>query len=419
MALVCVASSSMPAAALQPLSQFLARAKKWNPTNRQVTSVRKQRQAEITATRGRLLPSLTLEGVYTLNQFEAISEFPDGSGGVDRLTFVPRHQLDGYATLQVPIIDLRGLQNIETSRAHRAVAQESQAFTRLEVQRQVTRVYYELLGSEALERSAAENLKVAQDNAELVQKRMGQGEASNMDYQRALANVESAKQTLEDGKLAVVLKRRELRNLSGLRPAPVADFPIDDLHPEKPLAHWQRVRPDELPESRVARAQAKVATETHKSAGLAWSPTLSATAQERLTNATGFVGQSAVFTLMGVLSWRLDASLAADAQAADAAAQALRAQADDAEIRARMAVYEAWNRVKTGIAKSRAARAQVEATKRTRDLATIRYENGVTTQLDVVQAQRDAFDAVVARIRADVDLLYARKLLRIATGQTL
>ena len=41
---------------------------------------------------------------------------------------------------------------------------------------------------------------------------------------------------------------------------------------------------------------------------------------------------------------------------------------------------------------------------------------GAATQLDVTQAQRDAFLASASQIQADFDLAYARAALRLAAG---
>ena len=48
-----------------------------------------------------------------------------------------------------------------------------------------------------------------------------------------------------------------------------------------------------------------------------------------------------------------------------------------------------------------------------------RYTSGTTMQLDLLQAQRDAFVAEVARIQADADLINARAQLRLAAGRSL
>jgi outer membrane protein TolC len=72
--------------------------------------------------------------------------------------------------------------------------------------------------------------------------------------------------------------------------------------------------------------------------------------------------------------------------------------------------------VRAGIAKSRAARAESQAAARAATLSVDRYSAGATTQLDVTQAQRDAFLASASQIQADSDLAYARAALRLAAG---
>jgi len=54
---------------------------------------------------------------------------------------------------------------------------------------------------------------------------------------------------------------------------------------------------------------------------------------------------------------------------------------------------------------------------RAEELAMARYQAGALTQLDVTQAQRDAFQAQASRIQADADLLYSRVLLRLTAGK--
>ena len=78
-------------------------------------------------------------------------------------------------------------------------------------------------------------------------------------------------------------------------------------------------------------------------------------------------------------------------------------------------IKQAYDQVVTGIEKARAARAQVAATTLAVSLSRDRYQSGTATQLDVTQAQRDAFLAEVARISADADLAYARASLRLST----
>lgn len=75
--------------------------------------------------------------------------------------------------------------------------------------------------------------------------------------------------------------------------------------------------------------------------------------------------------------------------------------------------------VRTGIARSRSARAQAEVSAHASQLARERYEAGTATQLDLLQAQRDAFAADAARIQADADLVNSRAQLRLAAGRSI
>jgi outer membrane protein TolC len=103
-------------------------------------------------------------------------------------------------------------------------------------------------------------------------------------------------------------------------------------------------------------------------------------------------------------------------RAQNAAATASLVRAEYAERAAQDAIFQAWHQVHAAIEKSRAARVQIEANKLAAELARDRYTLGAATQLEVVQAQQEAFRAEVARIQADTDLAYARAALRASSG---
>ncbi len=407
------------ALALQPLERFLNSARRRNPASQKALAEQRQGRANAQVALGALLPSLTLQGVFTHNQFDAKVDVPTADGGTEEAVIVPKNQLDGYATLNVPLVDIPAILRYSASRKAVKAADERNALTRVQIEQQVTRVYYELLGAAALAQAAASDVKSTLRNQDIVKTRHEAGAASDLDLERATANVERARQNEVDATLAVALKRRELADLSGLRPAPVEVFPEDDLHEEKPLAHWMKRAKGKIPELKVADAMIDVAKTQRSAADAAWAPVLSASAQERITNATGFQGQVASYTLSANLTWRLDATLIASARAEQAAADIALADAQQAALDAHRAVHDAWQRVQAGIRKSQAARAQAAATKKVSELASVQYANGIATQLDVVQAQQDTFNADVLRIQADVDVVYARRLLRLVSGQPL
>jgi outer membrane protein TolC len=211
------------------------------------------------------------------------------------------------------------------------------------------------------------------------------------------------------------LAGRALETLSGLTPTPAEATPEDDLHGEGQLNGWLTLAAA-TPSQRVAQRLGEAAEQNRKAANRALFPTLAGSAQERLTNATGFSGRTSAYTLQLVLSWRLDYGTIASNDAQVAALDVQRVKVERTRRASEDSAFEAFRRVEAGVVKSRAARAQSSAAARAAALSADRYSAGVATQLDVTLAQRDAFLAAAAKIQADADLAFARASLRLASG---
>ena len=140
---------------------------------------------------------------------------------------------------------------------------------------------------------------------------------------------------------------------------------------------------------------------------------------ERATNAKGLSGREESWQGVVGLTWSFDLTTVAGIRSQEAAADAARAREQRARLAARDDVHRAWMTVGTAIARSRSARIQAEVSARASSLALERYQAGTATQLDLLQAQRDAFAADAARIQADADLVNARAQLRVAAGESL
>ena len=91
---------------------------------------------------------------------------------------------------------------------------------------------------------------------------------------------------------------------------------------------------------------------------------MSAAAQERLSNATGFGGEVSTYSLQLILSWRLDYGVRSGVEAQEAALEAQQVRLERTERAALDAAFEAYQRVRAGVAKSQAARAQLRAASR-------------------------------------------------------
>jgi outer membrane protein TolC len=103
--LLCLALGLCPlkAHALQPLEEFLSRARSHSFDARVQDATEQQRAWEVQAAIGRLLPSLTARGVYQRNQYEAAVRLPNAAESV---VITPHDQLDAFFQLDVPILDL-------------------------------------------------------------------------------------------------------------------------------------------------------------------------------------------------------------------------------------------------------------------------------------------------------------------------
>ncbi len=400
------------AAATQPLESFLERAKTHSFDAREASATERQRLSEADAAVGRLVPSFSARGVYTRNQYEAAVQLP---GTATRLVITPLNQLDAFLQLDVPIVDLASYHRYKAASALAASATEQKGATTIDVGRSVARSYYQFLGAEALLRSAQESVKAAEANLRSVDDRRSAGAATDLDHERAAASVARAEQDLADAELSKALAARALETLSGLSPVPAEASAEDDLRGEGELGNWLSLAAA-TPGQRVAQKLGEAAEQNRKAANRALFPTLAGSAQERITNATGFSGRTSAYTLQLVLSWRLDYGTIASNDAQSAALDVQRVRVERTRRAAEDAAFEAFRRVEAGVVKSRAARAQASAAARAAALSTDRYGAGVATQLDVTQAQREAFLAAAAKIQADADLAFSRASLRLASG---
>lgn len=424
MALTACAFAAPPALALQPVTEFLVHAKTWNPQNRAAHATTAQRDAEIGISNGNLMPNFAATGVYTRNEYEVTtaSLLPAGTGttgapSIPNVVIQPQNQLDGTLILTVPLINIATWDRRAAAKATLAAAQADETNSELLVEKSVLRDYYTLLGDEAVLLSATKNLEIAEHNVKLARDRKEVGTGSELDVQRALADRAKADQNVTAAQLGITNTRRDLSSLSGLEAEPSSGFPEDDLHEEAPLANWTG-KTSTVPSVESAAAN-RIAVEQGAGAVKAVVlPTLSGTAEEKFTNATAFTGgHSAVYLFQLTASWKLDATLGPQVRAQNAAVAAARANEDRARQTAEDAVFRDWQQIRADIESARSSRVQVVATKLAASLAEDRYENGVATQLDVLQARQDAFSADVTRIQADADLAYARLALRLDAGE--
>jgi outer membrane protein len=395
---------SKEARATQALEEFLAQAKTKNFELREQRAQIIQNQANADVALGRLLPGFTARGVYSRNQFDVVTQLPGGAG---RLVIQPQDQLDAFFQLDVPLVDVGSYCRYRTSKVSVEASQEQEGATELQISAGVARSYFAFVASSALARAALESVRLAEANLRSVDDRASSGAATELDRQRALANVERAKQDVADAELMRGTSARALEQASGLAPTESTSFSVDDLSPELPMETWLSFVP-KTPGVRASQKGTEAAEMGVTAAKMTLLPILSGAAQQRFTNATGFANRDSIYQLQLVLTWHADYGMWAQYKALEAGAEV--AKVRDEKVRRTIA--------DAILVKCRAASAQSTAAARAAELANDRYGAGASTQLEVTQAQRDAFLAEAARIGADAELAMSRTALRLLAGQT-
>jgi outer membrane protein TolC len=421
-----LALAAAPAFALQPLSEFLQGARRSNVDQAIAARTLEQQEAESLSALGRSLPSFSARGTYTRNQFEskidATQFLPPGApsgGGDSSLVIQPLNQLDGYLQLDAPLLDAASWARVAAQHANERAARQRVGATLLDVQKQVALRYSQLVGAEALGKSAQRSLAAAQANLDLIRTRRQGGVATDLDVNRATAEVERSRQSLSDADLTVELARRALLTLTGIQAQGEAAPVEDDLHEEAPLEAFMQGGGNGLPAVAAAAEQRRGAESQALAAHLALIPSVGVTATEHFTNATGFTGRQSLYVATANLRWQLDLSTFGNMRSQAAGAEVARLREQNARQVALDQIHEAWFRVHNGIAKSRAARAAAVSAQAAVGRARERSQQGAGTQLELIQAERDAFSAEVSRLQADADLTYARAALRLQAGHPL
>ncbi|HEU4382435.1 MAG TPA: TolC family protein [Anaeromyxobacteraceae bacterium] len=403
------------ASALQPLEEFLRGARASHPDNAEAEASRRQTDAAADGELGRALPRLTLRGTYTWSQYDSALEIP----GLPPITLTPKESWDGSATLDVPLVDLARFTRIASARSSARAAATGTSVTDLQVQARVAQGYYQLLANQALVASSRRALAVAQSSLRIAEQRHAAGAAPLLDVDRARAEVERNVQQLAASELQASVVARALQSATGLSPELQGEVAFgDDLHEEPPLEQFQ-VPDDRIPSLASAMESRRAAEQQASAQRLTLVPTLRAGVTESVNNVGVLPGHKASAVGVVALTWSFDLTTLADIRAQDAAADVARAREQRARLAARDAIHDAWMTVRTNVARSRSARVQAQVSSRASELALERYRVGDATQLDLLQAQRDAFAADAARIQADADLVNSRSQLRLAAGESL
>jgi len=413
-----VVATPFAAKALQPLEAFIQSGRQHSPDNDEARANLAQQNAQADVALGRVLPGISARGNYQRNQYQSTISVPiDPNAPPQTITITPYDQLFGSGSVTVTLVDLASFVRVSAARTGAEGSAKQAEATGLQVEAVVVQDYFQVLANLSLVVSSQRALDVSRENLRLTQAQLDAGRATMLDLDRAKADVERQVQLLESARLQVSLSARALESASGLTPEALEAIPFeDDLHPEPGLDSFSP--PDEALPSIAAAIKNREAAEKQATAQrLTLLPAITGSFTENATNTSGFVGRNYYWQTGLGFTWQLDLTNFANIRSQDAAADAARAREQRTRLASRDAIHRYWNTVQADIANSKSARAQATASENAARLAKDRYEVGAATQLDLLQAQRDAYSADVARIQSDADLANARAQLRLAAGR--
>jgi multidrug efflux system outer membrane protein len=411
--LVSVCSLTFPstAVAADAVEALLRRAVEADPRLALAEAQADAAAAQVGTARARLLPRVSSAAGYTRNQVAAEVQTPAG----DTITIQARDQLDANVRLDVPMIDVAGWSALGASVSCRDAGEADAVAAREQALLAVVQAAWDLRTAERAEQAARAAVEASRRVVDRAAARLDAGTGARVDALRATADLARSRGALAAAEADLAAARRALAARTGLdglpgelaaRAAPTGD-----------LTAGVEVRAEVV----AARARLACRTASASSARLGLAPTVTAFAQERFTNATGFAGQAATWSAGAQLAWTPVEGGRRAAQVTEATAQERAAAAELERViqDARDALADAGARLDAAVTGLEAARARHEASSAAADEARARFDAGTAGAVEVSLANDESLAAAVELARAEARHALAIEALRVAAGQPL
>ncbi len=372
-------------------------------------------RANVGIARASQLPNVTASGSLSSNQV-ASAGFPATSFNATRLTADLAWELDFWGRVR------RGVQAANADLAardagHRAVV--------LSLVSDVVVGYLQLLELDQERAIAERTLSSRRTTLEIARQRFNQGLTSELDVRQFEAQVAAPAVTLAQTERARAQNEHNLNVLLGEAPAPISrGASLVDVVRALSI-------PDSVPAALLARRPDVVEAERTYAASVArigvadaarW-PTVSIVGSYggQATGSSNLFGsQTNVYQALIGFSFPLfdNARLANVSAAARARAEQARAIYEGVALNALREAGDALTAVRTSRDQAVAQATQANALRQALDLATLRYDAGLASYLDLLDAQRSLFAAELASSQAQLGELTAAVQLYKAIGGT-
>lgn len=370
-------------------------------------------RANLGIARAPLVPSLTLNGSESTNQV-ALGAFPPVGYRAARFTGDVAWELDFWGRLR------RG---VEAAHADLGAEQAAERATTLSLVSDVASSYLQLLELDQERAIAERTLSSRKVTLDIARQRYAQGLTSELDVRQFEAQVAAPAVTLAQTERARAQTEHNLNVLLGEGPAAI---PRGTSLGEAASA---LAIPDSIPAALLSRRPDVVQAERSYAASVArigvadaarW-PTVSIVgslgSQAGIPNNL-FGGQTRVYQALVGVSFPLfdNQRLSSASAAARARAEEARASYESVALNAVREANDALIGVRTARDEAVAQATQANALRQALDLATVRYQAGLSSYLDLLDAERSLFGAELAASQAQLGELTAAVRLYKALG---
>jgi outer membrane protein, multidrug efflux system len=345
----------------------------------------------------------------TRSQFYPQVAYDGGIAGQKLLT-IPNHTYYSYSFTTFWEIDLFGRirKMTEAQRAVYFASQEARRDVRLLIMSEVAQGYFSLRGLDAQVSVAHRTIKGFQESLDIFQKRLAGGYASGLETARAQAALSNVAATIPDLERQIVAQENALNLLLGRNPGPIArGSPLSDQYdpPDVPAGLPSSLL-ERRPDLREAEQNLVAANANVGVAKANFFPTLS------LSGLFGGVSPQLSELTGAGKAWSLGGNLAGPIFTGGRLKNQYRAslaQQDQAKISFEKSVTQAFGEVSTSLsAHQQLAKAyqeelnSVDAYRESVRLSTIRYDSGLSSYLDVIDAQLQLYPAESAAVHYDL-----------------
>jgi outer membrane protein TolC len=357
-------------------------------------------------------PRATVGGSGTMNDSESVANV-----GGQRIVIRDRFQAGFNANVQQPLFTGPAIPRLRQAYASVEQGRLGLERTRRELLYAVAETYYGALGLQRIAEVARNQVEITRQHEAVARARFEAGDAAKVAVVRAEIARLQAEQDVRTAENAFEAARGGLACLLGLQPTFALSDPPPQPAPGDPAA-LMKAAIEARPDLKAARVQRDVAQAELDAAWYEFLPQVAVSWNLNAATAAGFTGQLNWAATLGVTVPLYDAGARyADIRDAESqvreAALSLAAQ----EAKARDEVRRAALDLDTSRANLSKAEEQERLARENHALVKAQFEAGLSTQVEVADAQASLFSAEIGQVRARLDVELAAIRLGRAAGQ--